>query len=486
MACSTLLIATGLAALSVAACQGAGAPTVQSSGGAGGAGTGGARASGGAPASGGSQGPGGGGTFGGGAGNPDGGAGGAGGTSTPTYLPVPVKTWGGQPLDMVPFASSGTRLSAIGYSDDAAVFFDTMRDTQLGIDCLFEASEPGAWLCSPKPKVDVLYLDADCKAPATPGQVKTGDLVGGVRSSGSSPSGGADTFIATEHTPVYRVAEMVYKGVEAGPGDYQVYAFNSSSKTCVSTEPRLAKGAPSIFRLTAIADTELVKATARDVRLQGGLVLERLVTADGAEMSGNLKTDGQRCDLQLDGRCAPTPLAAKGEFVDPACTEQAYFLSSIAPTMTTVYAVEATLDQSSKVYQLSPISSLYFQTTRIDTVTEDGVPMHIPVVTGCQAEDRFVTTSGFYRVAQDITDRLPKVDHVQLGGAILFPSWFVGVVAGNQAQIQLQIHSPDWNWIKPNIRTSGRTVCSVYDDRWKDQCLCKDGATFLPVKEVKL
>jgi hypothetical protein len=27
---------------------------------------------------------------------------GAGGTTNPTYLPVPVKKWGGQPLDMVP------------------------------------------------------------------------------------------------------------------------------------------------------------------------------------------------------------------------------------------------------------------------------------------------------------------------------------------------------------------------------------------------
>jgi hypothetical protein len=52
-----------------------------------------------------------------------------------------------------------------------------MRDTQLGIDYLFEASGPGAWLCSPKHKVDVLYLDAHCKEPSTPNQVKTGDLV---------------------------------------------------------------------------------------------------------------------------------------------------------------------------------------------------------------------------------------------------------------------------------------------------------------------
>jgi hypothetical protein len=360
-----------------------------------------------------------------------------------------------------------------------------MRDTQLGIDCTFEAIEPGAWLCSPKQKTDVLYLDAGCKEPATTNYFKTGELVGGSTSSSSS-SGGADTVLLPEHSPVYRVADMVYKGTEGGPGDYQVYALNTVSKMCVSTQPRQAKGSPNIYRLTPVADTDLVKATPREVPLKGGLTLERLVTADGAELSGRLKLEGQPCELQRDGRCAPTPLATSSVFADADCTERAYSLRSKAPDGTAVYAVEGVLDQPTKVYQLSALSSLYSQTTRMDMVTQNGMPMYVTVVTGCQAVDIAGSTSGYYRRAQEVTERLPMLGAVQLGSAVLFPNWFLGVVLGNDAQIQVQIHSPDATWVKPNIHTNSGTVCSVYDGRYKDQCLCKDGQTFLPVTEVKL
>ncbi len=64
---------------------------------------------------------------------------GAAGTSgEPPLTVTAVDLWGGQALGMVPYATSGTRLAAIGYADGDAVFFKTMRDTQLGFDCTFE------------------------------------------------------------------------------------------------------------------------------------------------------------------------------------------------------------------------------------------------------------------------------------------------------------------------------------------------------------
>ena len=83
-------------------------------------------------------------------------------------------------------------------------------------------------------------------------------------------------------------------------------------------------------------------------------------------------------------------------------------------------------------------------------------------------------------------EQLPKIDTVQLGTAELSPVWFFELLSDGKTKVQVQIHSPDGNWVTPNIRTKSGSVCAVYDDRYKDQCLMKDGQSSLPVTEVKL
>src|SRR6478752_8532187 len=89
-----------------------------------------------------------------------------GASSEPPLVVDPVATWGGIPLDMIPYASSGTRLEAIGYADEGAVFFDTMHDEHLSADCVYEQTEAGDWVCAPTLQRSLIYLDADCTQPA--------------------------------------------------------------------------------------------------------------------------------------------------------------------------------------------------------------------------------------------------------------------------------------------------------------------------------
>jgi hypothetical protein len=391
---------------------------------------------------------------------------------------------------MVPYAKSGTRLAAIGYSDDGAVFFSNMRDTQLGFDCEFEKAEAGDWLCSPKTRVNVLFLDAGCKQPAMAGEPFSGDPLGlgpvvGTTTSVSSAasSGGSDTVLVSLHGPVYRVAEKVYEA-EAFGSSYEVYEWNSYSKQCVVAQPSAGKGVPSIYRLTPIADTELVKATTRDVVLQGGLTVERLVTDDGAELSGNLKLNGKPCQLLANGRCALLPLATSSGYSESSCKERAYALASKVAADVPVYALDQTTDGMLRVYDTTALGAAYFEQTRVDPPTPDS-PMAVFVVTGCSATAADVSGL-YYRRAQDITESLPKLESVRVGSALLYPTWYVGVVAANEARIQLQIHSTDASWVRPNIETSTGTVCTVYAAQVVTRCTNKDGLTSEMITQVKL
>lgn len=420
---------------------------------------------------------------------------------------MPVETWGGKPLSMVPYATSGTRLTAVGYADEGAVFFATMRDTQLGhaeaqvdaelalsgTDCAFEQLAGGDWVCSPKNKQSLIYLDEHCTEPAVevPALTNATGAVFALSNSSSSSSDGDNTILLPTHTPVYRVADRVFESdgsTTFAEESLSIYAPGVGTD-CVG--PRMANrhvvvNPPSIFRVTPVADSELVRATMRHVPLRNGLAMQRLVSDDGAELSGRLERSGRPCELQRDGRCVPAPVAEWALYADPECKERAFQLPRPSSAGTTVYGVDRAADDTSTVYELTPITTLYSEETRVDVVTMNGQPTPVVVVTGCKSLDFSSAAAAYYRRASEVTDQLPKIDTVQLGTAELSPLWFFELLSDGKTKVQVQIHSPDGNWVKPNIRTKSGSVCAVYDDRYEDKCLMKDGQSSLPVTQVKL
>lgn len=432
----------------------------------------------------------------------------AGTSGAPPLVVTPVETWGGKPLNMVPYATSGTRLTAMGYADEGATFFGTMRDTELGpaapqgdadsalsgTDCAFEQLEDGDWVCSPTNKQSLIYLDEHCSEPAVevPAATDATGTVFALSNSSSGPSGGGDeTVLLPTHAPVYRVAERVFESdgsTTFAEESISIYTHGAGT-TC--TGPRRADrhvvvNPPSVFRVTPVPDTELVRATLRRVALRDGLGLRRLVSDDGAQLSAQLEFGGRPCELQRDGRCVPAPVAQRGLYADPECKEFAFQLTSPPSPGTTVYGVDPASDDASTVYELSPTTSVYTQETRVDVVTMNGVQTPVVVVTGCKSLDISSPAIAYYRRASEVTAQLPRIDTVQLGTAELSPIWFFDFLSDGKTKIQVQIHSPDGNWVRPNIRTKSGSVCAVYDDRYKDQCLLKDGQSSLPVSEVKL
>ncbi len=415
------------------------------------------------------------------------------GTSFGPPLAVdPVDTWGGAPLGMVPYATSGSRLAAIGYTDGGAVFFDTMRDLTLGTDCAFQRDSAGDWLCSPKKTQSLIYLDAACTEPAVEEPAftsPTGQVFGSYDDSTAS-SGGSDTVLAPEHVPVYRVADELFAsdGTTTFAED-TLSLYTLSGTHCegpLVADRKVVVSPPSIFRATPVSDSELVKANVREVPLNSGLTLERLVTDDGAQLSGNLASAGRECELQDDGICVPAPVAELNLYADPACTEYAFRLSTAPAAGEVIYGVDAITDGTTRVYELTPTTTLYEQLTSVNIVMMNGQPTPVVTVTGCQSIDVSSASTPCYRRTRDVTAEMPKLDSVQLGSAQLFPAWFYGVVSANGSRVQVQIDSPDKDWVRPNILVTGGSVCSVYDDRYQDECLMKDGLSNVPVTEVNL
>jgi hypothetical protein len=241
---------------------------------------------------------------------------------------------------------------------------------------------------------------------------------------------------------------------------------------------------PSIFRAAPVADSELVRATVRQVPLKDGLTLERLVTDDGAQLSGHLTLAGTECELEQDGRCVPVPVAERVRFADPDCKEYAFQPAKGAKADQTRYGVDTTPEGTSHVYELSRTDTLYSQITRVDMVMVDGHTVPMEVVVGCEAHD--VSSAIYYRRAREISEQLPRLGSVQLGTAELFPTWFFGVLSASDTRVQVQIHSPVENWVRPNIHVKNGSVCAVYDANYENQCLVMEGAPSVPVADVNL
>jgi len=409
---------------------------------------------------------------------------------------------------MVPYATSGARLTAVGYAAEGAVFFGTMRDTQLnrtevqtdaanelsGTDCAFEQIEGGDWVCSPSEKRSLIYLDEHCTEPAVevPAAMEaTGTVFAVSNSSSSFTGGGDDTILVPTHAPVYRIADRVFESDGSTTFAEESISIYTPDVGTNCSGPRMANrhvvvSPPSVFRVTKVPDSELVKATMRRVALKDGLGLLRLVSDDGAQLSGRLELGGRPCELQRDGRCVPAPVAERSQYADPECKELAFQLATPPSQGTTIYGVDRASDDTSTVYELTPITTLYSQETRVDMVTMNGQPTPVVVVTGCKSLDVSSAATAYYRHGREVTDQLPRIDTVQLGTPELSPIWFFALLSDGETKAQVQIHSPDGDWVRPNIRTKSGSVCAVYDPRYKDECLMKDGLSSLPVTEVKL
>jgi len=215
------------------------------------------------------------------------------------------------------FARSGSRLVAMGYSSNEAKVFRTFHDQQLGVDCDFVASASGAeQLCVPTATAMVAYTDADCTEPTAWliwNEFEEGDII-----SAAAPASPLSTCAGD--TPLYRATYRVGEKLsdESLPtADGPPYQLQAGK--CQHAYPP-AKLTPATYRLTPIADSELVAAKQVSVKVTDSLRLTRLLAEDGAELNlGATDTARAPCQFQRDGECVPEPVAVSAA---PATSSQ--------------------------------------------------------------------------------------------------------------------------------------------------------------------
>jgi hypothetical protein len=273
---------------------------------------------------------------------------------------------------------------------------------------------------------------------------------------------------------VYRVAEKVSEGHNIGSAEEPLlYALNG--KDCVTTTPRLAKSVPSIYRLKPVADTELVAASVKDIPLENGVVLERIVASDGAEISDALKINEGRCLLQPDGKCVPLPIAESYGFADSECTDIGYYLDVAPAPNTTVYGLS--YGGESSVYQLKPTDALFYEKDEYKPIIENGHMDVMRIVLGCFPKEFTQTIVPFFRRDKDVSAQMLTLKKVQLGAARLRPEWFSAQVAGSNVTVLVRRYLNN----SMTTLTSDGKECSISGT----VCTFAD-ATSLPLVEVKL
>jgi hypothetical protein len=397
------------------------------------------------------------------------------------YMARAVKEWGGRPLDMLPYAMSGTRIAAMGYADEGAVVFQTLRDTQLGFDCAFAKSETGELHCAPSLRTHLLFSDAQCTDPAAPGEnqdgsgaaplLQTGDYVTPVRFLSKSEQQGAEL---PQHGPVYRVAEKLSETHYVGAAE-DAPLFELNGDHCVTTMPRVAKSVPSIYRLKPVPDSELVSANIKEIPLEGGLTLERLVGSDGSEISSGLKLNAVRCLLQPDGKCVPLPIAEVLGFADSECTDVGYYLD--VPPASNVKVHGLSYGSESSVYELRPTEALYYEKEEYKPIFENGQMDVMRIVLGCFPKEPLPTSVPFYRRDKDVSAQMLTIGKIQLGVSRLRPEWFSAKVAGSNVSVLVRSYLNNAG----TILTNDGKECSIAGA----VCYFPDG-TSLRLSEVKL
>jgi hypothetical protein len=189
---------------------------------------------------------------------------------------------------------SGERLSALAYEAGEAIQFRHFHDELLGFDCSFGADAAGTPRCFPRRGARVVYLDAACTQPAIrDSSAVRGEWVAEV----SEPCPGR---LAT-HGGLFRVGEQVYDETIAGSEGNRVY---ERAGTACNVAPPEGKSNPAVYALHTQDARELVGGSIVSFEAAGGLRVERIVAADGAEATlGVTLDDGTACTLQRDGLC---------------------------------------------------------------------------------------------------------------------------------------------------------------------------------------
>jgi hypothetical protein len=230
------------------------------------------------------------------------------------------------------FVRSGTRLVAMGYSSNEARVFRTFHDQRLGFDCDFTPGLAGAdQRCVPSATVELIFTDAACTEPAT-WLVRTNGLeLGEAVSSATEPGAQVCPGDAPLRRDAYRVGEQLSEEVIAGT-PFDLFALRDGRCQTASLP---AKVTPPVYRLTPLADDELVHGERVSLNVGDGLRVTRLIADDGAELNvGVTAADRTPCELQRDSECVPEPIARgataqNGKFwaaLNADCTEPAFQL----------------------------------------------------------------------------------------------------------------------------------------------------------------
>jgi hypothetical protein len=279
------------------------------------------------------------------------------------------------PIADLPFARSGQRLKVWSFVGNGVDLFSTFHDNQLDADCEFIPSPAGdRHVCLPKDTADVVYLDAACTRPAArsgpavtlaPGQWVSGVVPGTEKTCvGGSPP----------ERVGYRVAERLFAGGIGALNQPLPTVFSGTASDCRQTNLQVALLAPDLFRLERQDDSVFVSGTLSARPGTDGLVVERLVAEDAAELTvGVLGRDARPCLIQSDGRCVPGPISAPpgtgaGTYLDAHCTERAF--SQVEGDLCDAPKLGVkTVAGQVHVYELEQTSVVFAETELLDPAT---------------------------------------------------------------------------------------------------------------------
>jgi hypothetical protein len=354
-------------------------------------------------------------------------------------------------LEPLQFAKSGRRLQALGYIAEGAEQFRSLHDSLLGFDCEFVPDEIGVGLhCVPRKQAELVFLDSSCTTPALRDfsySTQIGDWISArdalVPDSENCP--GASAL----HRDTFEIAEEIYpEGIY--PAIPPVY-----ERTSGQCQPALVgKSSPSVRRLVAHADNELVRAERVNVDVGGGLRLTRLVAEDAAVLSiGVTNAQQTACALQPDGECVPGVLAerAAGNFffaLDTACQQPAWvspYPHSCGPPQ---LAREGTSAGDFFLHRIEAPAQVF---ARTPVYLESGQQVAPPAFS---CEPAMVGELSAFTIGEDVTGSFPAAQRLRLGSGALHVDWFVKQVG---ARVVPLAHVPEL----PQFINDAGEACSV-------------------------
>jgi hypothetical protein len=378
---------------------------------------------------------------------------------------------------VIPYAHSGSRIDAFGFEGDGAIIFWKLRDTKLNTDCSFETNEQGELHCAPIGKAPIMYTDASCGNAV----IRAGDSVefGGYLSAVKRSTLTWKAPVPGElpiHGPVYRYFAYLSDGPTSTP---KLYEWDDTQNACVELAIPYPHGVTQeLYRVEAKPDSDLTAAQIRTVHLAPGLTLDRIVSSDGAEISGGLKQDDRRCVVQRDGKCVPVPVANASLWLDAACGVRAFTYKAPPPAGKSLYGVEIDKDYVSHVYQLTLLG------------TADGLSLYnsTPNVL-CGAVDSASWHDIMYGPLLDATGDVPALDRRSFGQGRFRPAWFAGTESETDATVLVQVAAPPQFTITDPIlvATDTEKVCWIgFPQSDTPQCTYDSSSDAFPLTKVKM